>query len=210
MMVKLGEFFFGSAPKQKQVPTMSPQQQKLFSQLMQMLNPQSNFTQGFQQSNDLMQQYLDPSSEAVDRFTDPYMREFNEQTIPGLSERFAGMNAMGSGLSSSGFGQALGGAGAGLQERLAQIRSGLGMQAGQQLMNQYGNMSQNALSQRPFGYTYQPGTPGLLGNFTSGYAQSGFPGMGGFASNLYNRMFPQQNPMMANQDQYGGMGMGGY
>lgn len=206
-MASLSNFLFGSSPKMKQVPTMNPQQQQLFSQLMQMLGGQGGIGQGQQESTDLLRQYLDPSSEAVQQFTDPYMQEFNQRTVPGLAERFAGAGAMGGGLSSSGFGQSLSAAGGNLQSQLAALRAGLGQQAAGQLMNQYGNMSQGALSQRPFGYTYQPGSQGFLGNLAAGYAQGGFPGIGGAASGLYNRMFQQSNPFMANQAQ---MGIGGF
>lgn len=179
-MVKLSEFFFGSEPKMKQIPTMNPQQQQLFSQLMQMLVGQGGLGQGYQESTDLLRDYLDPSSEAVQRFTDPYMQEFQQRTVPGLAERFAGLGSLGGGLSSSGFGQSLSAAGGNLQSQLAALRAGLGQQAASQLMNQYGNFSNQVLNQRPFGYTYQPGSSGLLGNLAAGYAQSGFPGLGGF------------------------------
>ena len=54
-------------------------------------------------------------------FAAPFRREFNEQTVPGIAERFAGLG----GLSSSGFQQSLGQAGAGLNEKLAALHGGL-------------------------------------------------------------------------------------
>ena len=68
---------------------------------------------GLDYLNDLMQ-----GGEAFDRASAPMMRQFQEQTLPGLSERFAGSDAM----QSSAFGQSLGSAGAGLQENLAALR----------------------------------------------------------------------------------------
>lgn len=79
------------------------------------------------QVNDYYSSLLDNSNEAYENFAAPHMRQFNEQTIPGLAERFAGLGAQ----SSSGFQNALGQAGAGLQENLAGLRSGLQMQGAQ-------------------------------------------------------------------------------
>lgn len=172
-------FLMGTPPETKQLPTMNKEQQRLLSQVMQMLNPQGGLGQGMGEGIDLQRQLMDPSSQAVDQFAQPYMNQFNQQTIPGLSERFAGMGAMGGGLSSSGFGQALGAAGGNLQTQLAALKAGLGQQAAQSLMGQYGQMSGQALSQRPFGYMQQQGTQGFLPQALSAYMQGGFPGMGG-------------------------------
>ncbi len=172
---------FGGGDRMKKVPTMTKEQQGLLNQMMQLLGNQGQLGQGFGNALDLQQQYMDPSSQAVEQFSKPYMDQFNQQTIPGLAERFAGMGAMGGGLSSSGFGQSLGAAGGNLQNQLAQLKAGLGQQAAQSLMGQYGNMSQQALGAQPFGYQQQG--PSLLGGFMQGYGQSGMPGAGqGFQS----------------------------
>jgi hypothetical protein len=118
------------------LPTMTPQQENLLNRLTQMLGPGGSLGQGYQGALGLQQQLMDPSSEAVQQFAEPYMRQFEQQTVPGLAERFAGMGAMGGGLSSSGFGQALGAAGGNLQAQLAALKAGLGQQAAQQLMGQ--------------------------------------------------------------------------
>lgn len=167
---------FGGQDKMTKVPTMSRGQKGLLAQLMKMLNPQGQLGQGQQGAINYQRQLMDPSSQAVDQFAQPYMNQFNQQTIPGLAERFAGMDAMGSGLSSSGFGQALGAAGGNLQAQLAQLKAGLGQQAAQSLMNQYGQMSGQALNAQPFGY--QNPQQGALPNFLSSWAQGGFGGMG--------------------------------
>jgi len=54
-------------------------------------------------------------------FATPFMRQFREQTVPQLSEQFAGLNALGS----SGFQNSLGQAGAGLSENLASLKASL-------------------------------------------------------------------------------------
>lgn len=54
-------------------------------------------------------------------FAAPYMRQFREQIVPEIAERFTGPNAQ----KSSAFQQALGGAGAGLAENLASLKGNL-------------------------------------------------------------------------------------
>lgn len=173
----LFDFLFGS-DKMKKVDTMTKEQQSILNNLMRMLSPQGQLGQGYQQGLGLQQQYMDPNSEAVNQFTQPYMNEFNQQTVPGLAERFSGMGAMGGGLSSSGFGQALSSAGGNLQSQLAQLKAGLGQQAAQSLMGQYGQMSGQGLSAQPFGYAKPQ--QGLVPSFLGSWGQGGFPGLGGY------------------------------
>jgi hypothetical protein len=172
----------GSGDKMNKVPTMSKPQQALLSQLMQMISPQGGLGQGAQQGVNLQQQLMDPSSQAVDQFAQPYMNQFNQQTIPGLAERFAGMGAMGGGLSSSGFGQSLSAAGGNLQNQLAQLKAGLGQNAAQSLMQQYGQMTGMGLNAQPF--AYQQKAPTMGGGFMQGYSQAGFPGLSQAFSNF--------------------------
>lgn len=152
--------------KPKKLPTMSKEQQSFFSNFINRLKGMEGADQG---SIDYLMQLMDPNSEAVNQFTAPYMREFNEKTVPGLAERFAGMGAMGGGLSSSGFGQSLGAAGAGLQEKLAALKSGLGTQAANQLMSTYGQRAQAAFGEPTF--QYQQNQPGFGENVMAGLMQ---------------------------------------
>ena len=164
---------FKGQDKMQKVPTMSKEQQSLLSQMMKMLGPQGGLGQGMQQGMNYQKQLMDPSSEAVNQFAQPYMDQFNQQTVPGLAERFAGMGGgMGGGLSSSGFGQSLSSAGGNLQSQLAQLKGMLGQQAAQSLMSQYSNMSNSAMSAQPFGYQQQG--PSMTGGMLQGWAQGGF------------------------------------
>jgi len=174
----------GGGDQMQKVPTMSGGQQKLLKQMMRMLSPQGGLGQGMQGGVNYQQQLMDPSSEAVNQFAQPYMNQFEQQTVPGLAERFAGMGAMGGGLSSSGFGQALGAAGGNLQAQLAQLKAGLGQQAAQSLMSQYGGMAGMGLSAQPFGYQQQG--PSMANGMMSGWAKGGFqmPNMGGGGNNM--------------------------
>lgn len=185
---------FGGNDQMSRVPTMTRSQKGLLSQLMKMLNPQGQLGGAQQGAINYQQQLMDPSSQAVDQFAQPYMNQFNQQTIPGLAERFAGMGAMGGGLSSSGFGQALGAAGGNLQAQLAQLKAGLGQQAAQSLMGQYGNLTGMGLSAQPFGYQQQ--APSALGGMLQGWAQGGFGGMGQGNNQGGNRF-----PLTAGYDQ---------
>lgn len=170
----------GGGDQMTKIDTMNKGQKTLLKQMTDMLN-QGSLGQGNQGAINYQRELMDPSSQAVHRFAQPYMNQFNQQTIPGLAERFAGMGAMGGGLSSSGFGQSLGAAGGNLQAQLAQLKAGLGQQAAQSLMGQYGNMSNRALSAQPFAYQQQ--APSMAGGMMQGWAQGGFGGMQGMGGN---------------------------
>lgn len=118
---------------------------------------------GYGDAMSLLQQYLNPQSDIYRNFEAPYRQEFEQQTIPGLAERFAGMGAMGGGLSSSGFGQSLGAAGANLQAQLAQMKQQYQRQSINDLLGQYNQIANRGLSTRSFENVYDPGTQGQLG-----------------------------------------------
>ncbi len=169
----------GSKDKLSKVDNYSPQQSQFLNNMMQMLGS-GNVGQGQQEGTDLWRQMLNPSDESFNKFADPYKRQFEQETVPMLAERFAGAGGgMGGGLSSSGFGQALSSAGGNLQSTLAALKSNLGMQAASGLTGQYGNLAGMGLGAQPFNYTYRPGGASALQGFLGGYASSGFPGMSG-------------------------------
>ena len=161
---------FGGAKGQKggfeQLQNMSPEQQQLLEQIMQMLGPEGQLGQGNEQAMQYLMQLLNPDSAAQQRFAQPYMNQFNQQTVPGLAERFAGAGAQGGALSSSGFGQALGSAGSDLQTKLAGLKSQLQHGASQDIMNQYRGMTGQGLGASPFTNVYK--------NPTGGYATGQF------------------------------------
>lgn len=162
-----------SNDKMNKVPTLSKNQKGILSQLMQLLGNQGGIGQGQNEAINYQRQLMDPSSQAVNQFSQPYIDQFNQQTVPGLAERFAGLGGgMGGGLSSSGFGQSLSAAGSNLQTQLAALKASLGQQAAQSLMQQYGNLSQIGLSAQPFGYQQQ--SPSMFGGVLQGWAQGGF------------------------------------
>jgi hypothetical protein len=109
----------------------------------------------FGTSADYYRDLLSNDSQTMNQLSAPELRQFNEQTIPGLSEQFAGMGS--GGLSSSGFRNAAVNAGADLSERLGAIRAQLRSQgaAGLAGLGSQGLGQFNENIQRP-------GTPGFL------------------------------------------------
>lgn len=176
----LGNFFMGTPEKHEQISTLLPGQQGLYDQL-QAANMGRGAGGSFGTSADYYRDLLGNNPEDFNRFAAPEMRQFNEQTIPGLSEQFAGMGS--GGLSSSGFRNAAVNAGADLGERLGAIRAQLRQQGAQGLQNmgQFGlnNFSQDRMTEH--------GTPGFLsqiapavGNLATQYAgmKMGLPSSG--------------------------------
>jgi len=161
--MNLSDFLFGSDDKIKKKSNYNPQQEQFFNQYAQQAQ---QGLEGQQDVMGLLRSMLDPNSDFFKNFENQQMTQFNEETLPNIAERFAGGGA----LSSSGFGQALGGAGAGLQSNLAAGKSGMIMQALQQLMQQYNQQSQNVLGSQPFMYMNKPGNMGLLPGMATSFA----------------------------------------
>ena len=166
-----------------------------------MFGEKGGLGQGMQNSISYQNQLMDPNSESINQFAAPYLHEFEQQTIPGLAEKFAGMGAMGGGLSSSGFGQSLGAAGGNLQTMLAQLKAQLGQQAANQMMGQYGSMAGMGLSAQPFGYA-KPQMGGTEG-FIQSYGQAGFPGLQDWFKSLNQSPY---NPNATTSMGFSGMG----
>lgn len=147
-------FFFGTPESFQQRSTLAPEQQGLYKQLLASIQGQGAGG-AFGQSADYYRGLLGNDSQDFNAFAAPEQRRFQQETIPGLAEQFAGM---GSGaLSSSGFRNAAVNAGTDLSERLGAIRAQLRQQGAQGLMG----LAQQGLGQ----YTqniHRPREPGLL------------------------------------------------
>lgn len=133
--------------KMQQVPTMLPQQQQALMSMLQGAQggPSSITGSGYLQS--LFSQ--DPSAFA--EYEAPAMRQFSEQIVPGIAERFTGMGA--GGRSSSAFNQTMGQAGRTLSENLSAQRANLRSGAMNQVMQMLGMGMQpsfeNVMFQKP-------------------------------------------------------------
>jgi len=154
----LKEMLFGKKEKIEQFPAMTGQQQALLQQLL------GGIGGPLQAGMGNLQSLLGGDTEAFEK---PLMREFFETTIPKISERFTGMGA--GAQSSSAFTQALGQAGAGLEEMLGALRGGLQ----QQSLGQLSQLLGLGLGAKPYETIFRPETSGLLGGMAPGMGQAG-------------------------------------
>lgn len=176
----------GTPEKHKRVSTLLPEQQALADQLFQ-AGQGEGAGGAFGASADYYRNLLGDDSADFNAFAAPQIRQFNEETVPGLSEQFAGMGS--GGLSSSGFRNAAINAGTDLSERLGAIRSQLRQQGAQGLqgIGQSGlqNFSQDVMT--------QPGSQGLLGSFAPAIGTAAGAAIGGpagaFAGNSLGSSF---------------------
>jgi len=169
--------FGGKKDMIRKLEAMNPEQLEHLSRQLQMLGPEGQVGQAFGQGMSGLQQMLDPSSAAYQRFEAPHLQQFEQQTVPGIAERFAGADPMGGALSSSGFGQSLSAAGGRLQTDLAGMKAGLQQNAIRDIMRQYSGMSGQAMGAQPFAYSYQPGSaaPGYAA--AGKWMEKGMPGI---------------------------------
>ena len=118
--MSLKSFLFGSSkPKAIQTPTLTPDQTNLVNTTARNLQP-------VQKSGlEFLQSLISQDPEAISQFEKPALRQFREETIPGLAEQY---NAMGA-LTGGNFQQALLHQARTLSENLAQMRGNLGLQA---------------------------------------------------------------------------------
>jgi len=185
-MPKFSEWLFGSPDKLKKVATGTKEQQGLHNNILAQAMGLSEGGGGY----DLAQNYFnnllgENQQDAFNQFSSPYLQQFQEQLLPQIAERFAGAGA----LSSSGFGQSLGGAASGLQSQLAQLFSQLQQQAAGQQYNQFNQLSQQGLNYQPFAYQQKQGSAGIMGPLAMGIgAGLGGPlgaALGGGISSLF-------------------------
>ncbi len=127
MFSKMKDIFGGVPERLQQVPRFTEPQQEIFSQLQQGVG--GALPDVFQQLLSMLTQ--DP--EAAKQFEAPAMRQFHEEIVPTIAQRFTSKFGTGS-KSSSGFRQALGAAGAGLEEKLSKQRGERSGQAINQLI----------------------------------------------------------------------------
>ena len=163
---------FGGGGKDKdrfdRESTLSPEQEQIFTMLQEMLQGQLG-------------------GEGQEAFEAPYLRQFQEQTIPGVAERFSGMGA--GSQSSSAFQQSLGAAGAGLQENLASMGANRQQNTISKLMEMLGLNTQAIVPKEKsfleqFALGAAPGLAGALGSLGSLGGGGGKQNMTGAFSSL--------------------------
>ncbi len=141
-------YWSGGPEQHERVPTLLPNQLPLQEQ--QVSAAQNEGAGGaFGDSADYWRKVLSDDPSIMEEFSKPEMRKFNEEIIPDIAERYAGMGS--GGLSSSGFRNATVNAGTDLQERLGALRSNLRQNAASNLYNAgqgaLGNYSKDVMTQ---------------------------------------------------------------
>lgn len=164
------DFMTGSDSKLK------PFNKQSMSKLMQMITGgglENNETFGM--GNDYLQSILGNDQGSFDTWAAPYKRQFEQETIPGIAERFAGMGTGAGAGNSSALYNALGQAGSNFSTGLAGMREGMKGQAAQQGL-QYANQPimnlLQALGMVPGQYYEKPGQQGLLQGGFNAFASS--------------------------------------
>lgn len=110
---------------------------------------------GYQQGLGYLQSLFDDSSESFDQFSEPAMRQFQQQIVPQIAERFS----LGNEKNSSAFQNTLAQAGANLSALLGQQREQMKQQSLPQLLSYLGAPSQqyqNALYGAPWQQQQNP------------------------------------------------------
>jgi hypothetical protein len=184
----LSGLFGGSDSKMKKLATGTKEQEALQNQILAQAMGMGQGG-GYDLANQYYNNLLGPNSPAAfEQFSSPYMQQFQEQVLPGIAERFAGAGA----LSSSGFGQALGGAASGLQSQLAALFSQLQGQAAQQQYSQYNQLAALGLNRDQFAYQKSPGSAGFAAPFLAGLSgEIGKAGGNALAKNITDLFKPK-------------------
>lgn len=180
--MNFGEWLFGSSDKLKKIATGTKEQQGLHNSILGQAMGMQGSGGGYDLANQYFNNFLgNNQQQAFDQFSAPYMQQFQEQMLPQIAERFAGAGA----LSSSGFGQSLGGAASGLQSQLAALFSQLQSQAAGQQYGQYNQLAQTGLNYQPFAYHKQQGSMGMFGPLMAGLGVGMGPALGAKIGNLF-------------------------
>lgn len=168
------DFLFGSKGHNEQVSTLNPQQQQSLSSLLGGLNGQrdQNPDSLIGQSQRSLMDILSNDPMAFKNFERPAMRQFNQEIVPGIGERFSSQFG---GQGSSAFRNALLNAGSDLSQKLSEQRSGLQSNARDQIFQQL----QQGLGTKAFENQYHEGSEGLVPGLLKS-AVGGFAGSGGF------------------------------
>lgn len=185
-MSGLSDAMFGTKGKLKKFETLSGSQKKALNKILGKIDYSSlelGKNKLYQQGQSFLQGLLQPGAldKLYGQLESPMMRQFQEEIIPGIAERFSGLGAQ----SSSAFTQSLSQAGAGLQEKLSALRGQLTQQGVQQQLQaaQMGlgyaqapaslatNLAQLGLGTQAFGYQNIAAQPGFLQNFLGSLGQ---------------------------------------
>lgn len=159
--------------------------------------------QNYQTGQDWLQSmFSDP--DFFNKFQAPIQRNFEENTIPELANRFAGMGSGGA-LGSTAFRNQLAREGSNLNTNLAALRGGMQQQAIPQLQSYSQQPFQNYLNllgigTTPTQNTYQGPSTGLFGGLAAPFAQG--------AANIWGQQAGQQAGQQGGNPGLAGSGWG--
>ena len=159
------KFFMGTPQWNEQVQNFNPQQQQGFADILQR-------ALGGQGLGNFDFAPIEKQARS----------QFEQKTIPSIAERFTSMGGQGSGA----FAQALGSAGAGLEENLAAMKSNYNLQREPQLQNLLGQGLTKQFDTMMHGEQpgfLETGLSGLLGGLAGGAGQAYGTQFGNWAGN---------------------------
>lgn len=180
-------------PQIQQQSLLRPEQEPLYRQLVNSgLRPGAGGA--FGQAADYHRSNLSDNPADFNAFAAPELRRYNQETIPGLSEQFAGFGS--GGLGSSGFRNAQIQGATDLSERLGALRAQLRQNSAQGLQN-IGQIGLGSFNEN----VYQQQQPGFASGLGGGLGQgigAALPSLlsGGFGQNSFggNNVGANTNP----------------
>lgn len=122
--------------------------------------------------SDFLMQLLSNDPEAFAKFEQPFKNQFEQETVPMLANRFAGMGTGAGAMNSSGFQQTLAQEGGNLSSQLAALRGGLQMQGLGQALNYAQQPHANKIAGLGIDTkAHKPGDEGILTKFIEWYTK---------------------------------------
>ena len=162
-MPKLSELLFGKKGGIERAPRFTDEQMQLFNQYL------GNIGGAQGMGLDWLQGILSGEPGAFEAFEAPMKRQFEQEVIPTIGERFAGAGSHGA-TSASGLNQSLSQAGRELTQNLAQLRGGLQQSALGQLQGMLG-MAYQPTFESLYRQPTMGAVPGLAGGIGQGIGQ---------------------------------------
>jgi hypothetical protein len=183
----LGSSYLSNKGSSSKLPTLTKPQQGLQSDILDRVKQLLEGQGSYGGAQNFLSQLLSGDQGLKSQMQAPYLRQFNEEILPGIARRYGGIGAQ----SSSAFQNELARAGTDLQERLAGLNINSQLQGAGLGLGSLLPLLQAALGPQ-FGYNIQQGSNAL---------SQGFGGIGqGFGSFLGKNLLDSFNqPAQQNQ-----------
>lgn len=189
----LSSLFGGKGGKTQQLANLSPEQTQFLQQLLGSLNGQ-NLDLGsdelYGEGSDQIMKMLQGDTSLIEA---PLMAQYQNEILPGIAQRFGGLGAQ----SSSGYQNALAGAGGQLAGQLGQLRYGAKQSAIQNALQYAGAKNQSrqglaglGLNARPFGYQTTEGKNNFFDAIGYGAGSAFGKGLPGWLNGLGKQKAP--------------------